>query len=331
MPPTLGIFRGALNPAGIDAFSQWLGRPVDLAGEFDGSESWDNLEGPSWLLNPWAKWVTQKPGRQLILAVPMLAGPWGRTGPTAGTIDKGEAVSLEKGATGAYNHHFAKFAEALVSRKMGNTIIRLGWEFNGGWYGWRAKENPGAFSEYWRQIVKTMHAVKGAEGLKFCWNPANGYQAFPAEQAWPGDDWVDYIGVDVYDQSWLPNTYPWPAGEDPVKIEERRHKVWDQWILNYSHGLAFWAKFATEHKKPLAIPEWGVSSSKGNKDGLDNAYFVEQMHSFIMNPANRVAFHVYFDIHAHDGNHQISPGNKGPEQTEFPLASKKYLELFKGP
>lgn len=329
--PALGVYRGALNPAGVDAFSTWLGQPADLADEFDSSESWNNIEGPGWLLSPWAKWVAQKPGRQLILAVPILAGPFNLTGPVAGTIDLKQPVSLETGATGAYNPHFAKLAAALVAHGLGHAILRLGWEFNGGWYSWRAKDNPTAFGEYWQQIVKTMRAVPGAEGLKFCWNPANGSQTFPAEKAWPGDEFVDYIGVDVYDQSWVANTYPWPPNEEPAKIEARRQKAWKEWMLDSPRGLAFWVKFAAQHNKPLAIPEWGVSSSKGGHDGLDDAYFVEQMHAFITNPANRVAFHLYFDYQAHDGHHQLSPGNKGTDQTEFPSSAKKFCELFKSP
>lgn len=89
--------------------------------------------------------------------------------------------------------------------------MRPGWEFNGGWYAWAAKGNAKEFAEYWRQIVTTMRAVPGAKGLTFCWNPTLGDQDFPADEAWPGDKYVDYVGVDVYDECWNKDTYPWPA------------------------------------------------------------------------------------------------------------------------
>ena len=176
-----------------------------------------------------------------------------------------------------------------------------------------------------------MRAVPGTDRLQFCWNPTLGHQQFPAEQAWPGDDFVDYIGVDVYDESWLPDTYPWPVGASPELIEARRKKVWNDVILHGDHGLSFWSKFAREHRKPLAIPEWGVNNRVDQPQqhgGLDNAYFVEQMHRFLKDRANNVAFHCYFDVQAPDGHHQLSPGVKGSEKTEFPLAAAKFRELF---
>ena len=43
--------------------------------DFVGSESWDNVGWPTWWLEIWGKWVNAQPGRRLILAVPILAGP----------------------------------------------------------------------------------------------------------------------------------------------------------------------------------------------------------------------------------------------------------------
>ena len=63
--------------------------------------------------------------------------------------------------------------------------------------------------------------------------------------------------------------------------------------------------------------------------GLDNPYFIEQMHAFMSNPANRVAFHCYFDVNAPDGHHQLSPGRDGREPTAFPRAAMRFRELFR--
>src|SRR6185436_4990248 len=113
---------------------------------------------------------------------PILPGPWDGSGPTQGNTDPKKPVSLERGAAGDYNAHFRQLAENLVKYGLGDAVLRLGWEFNGGWYTWRAKDKTEAFAEYWRQIVKTMRAVPGAEKLQFCWNPTLGDQQFPADQ-----------------------------------------------------------------------------------------------------------------------------------------------------
>ncbi len=324
----MGVYRWALGTEAVDAFGEWAGAPVTLGEDFTDNSSWDNVENPGWLFKPWAAWVKAKEGRRLIMGVPILPGPWDGSGPQKGTIDVGQAVSLEKGAHGDYNRHYEALAKNLVAVGLGNSILRLGWEFNGGWYAWRGNGKAEALAEYWRQIVKTMRAVKGAEGLQFDWNPAMGYQQFPAEKAWPGDEFVDFVGVDLYDDSWTKDTYPWPEGTNAAEVEARRKKVWNEVLLNGDHGLMFWKKFSAEHHKPLTIPEWGVSDRQDHHGGLDNAYFVEQMHAFIADPKNNVAFHCYFDVEAPDGHHQLSPGKKAEHKTEFPEAAAAFRRVF---
>ena len=332
--PVIGTYHWPNGTAGVDAFASWLGRPSVWALDFIGNESWDNVGWPTWWLETWGKWVNAKPGRRLILAVPILAGPPDGSGPKQGSKGVGEPVSLEKGAHGDYNAYFHDLAENLVRNKLADTILRPAWEFNGSWYTWHAKGKTEAFAEYWRQIVTTMRAVPGTENLKFCWNPTLGDQDFPADQAWPGDDYVDYVGLDVYDETWSANTYPWPANATAAEIEARHRKVWDEWIMNSQRGLAFWKKFASDHGKPFAIPEWGLNHADHRHGGMDNPYFIEQMHAFIQDPANRVAFHCYFDINESDHRHQLSPGVPGTgkkEGTEFPLSAAKFRQLFSAP
>ena len=81
------------------------------------------------------------PGRRLILSVPLLPGPWDLTGPKEGPRAK-QPVSLKAGAHGDYNAHFKALAENLVRYGLGDSVVRLGWEFNGGWYAWRAGGDP---------------------------------------------------------------------------------------------------------------------------------------------------------------------------------------------
>ena len=330
--PYMAAYRwGAANKNGgaaaNEAFARWLGRPVVWAEDFEPTERWDSLEGGAWQLGEWSRWRSAASGRRLILSVPLLPGGWDRSGPRQGDAI-GKPVSLTAGARGDYNARFKKLAENLVHYGLTDSVLRPGWEFNGGWYTWRAGENPKAFAEYWRQIVRTIRAVPGAEKLQFCWNPALGYQQFPAEKAWPGDVWVDFVGLDVYDDSWLADTYPFPQGASREQIDQRRRTVWDKVILHGDYGLLFWCDFSAKHHKPFSIPEWGVDDRKDGHGGLDNAMFVEQMHGFIADPAHRVFFHCYFDVQAHDGGHQLSPGLRGTDVPRFPQASATFRSLF---
>lgn len=311
--PQLGVYRWAApsGPANVDTYSTWLNQPDMWAEDFEAFDTWANISGPDWILNPWKTWVAAKPGRTLILSVPMLPS-------------SPSDVSLATGATGAYNSYYQTLATRLVAKNLGNTIIRLGWEFNGGWYKWAASGKTADFIAYWQQIVTTMRAVEGAQNLKFCFNPVHGYQQFPANQAYPGDTYVDYVALDVYDESWTADTYPWPAGTSAEEIESRRATVWNE-LRNGVRGLNYWKNFAATHGKPFAIGEWGVNKRDDAHGGLDNAQFITNMYDFMT--ASGVAWAVYFDVQAGDGHHQLSPITSG---TDFPLARARFLELFSG-
>ena len=328
-PPQVSAYRWGSSPDANAAFAQWLGVDNVWAEDFEPNETWDNIQYPGWQLYPWQKWVEAGKDRRLILSIPMLPGGWDRKGPAKG-IAANEKVSLKAGAAGAYNKYFQMLAEKLALHKLQNSVLRIGWEMNGGWYTWRASDDPKAWAAYYRQIVKTMRGVKGAKDLQFVWNPATDFLQFPAENCYPGDDVVDVIGVDVYDQSWLKDAYPIPAGATPEESLRRQKKVWDEWIWGGNHGLKFWNEFTQKHKKPLAICEWGVCDRKDGKGGGDNPFFIQQMHDFIMNRSNRVMWHCYFDVEAGDGKHQLSPGKDGKFQSLFPKSAAKFKELFGG-
>lgn len=335
-PPFMAVYKGSVNGIGnpygakrVDSYAQWLGRKVIWAEDGMPYTNWDGVRGGKWQMEPWGAWVKAVPGRRVIFSVPLVPGAWDGTGPKNG-IDANKPVSLEEGAKGSYNHHYKVLAENLVKNGLGNSILRLGWEFNGGWYPWRVRDNnkAEAFAGYFREIVKTMRAVPGAEKLQFDWNLCLTHCMFDPEKAWPGDEYVDFIGLDVYDDAYFPNTYPYPKDASPEKIASIRRKVWDEVILNGTFRLNYWKKFAQKHKKPLSIPEWGVNNKPDGHGGGDNPYYIEQMHAFINDPANNVYYHSYFDYQAGDGHHLLAPKEDGTAVTEFPAAAAKFKELF---
>ena len=332
--PFKAVYRwgqGGCMQGKYDAYGPWLNRKVIWAEDFMPIQTWDGIEGQQWQLGTWKSWVQKVPGRRLVLSLPVLVGSWDGKGPYKGMEAK-VPVSLEEGAKGTYNDHFKHLAENLVKYELGDTIIRVGWEFNGGWYIWRAQTagKAKAFAEYFKQIVTTMRSVPGTENLKFVWNPAmEPWWPYPPETAWPGDDVVDYVGVDVYDQSWGKNTYPFPKDAKPEEILTRQKRTWDNITNNEkANGLPYWVKFAAQHGKPLVIPEWGVCLRGDKHGGLDNPFYVQQMFDFIHDPANNVFFECYFDVGAPDGDHQLCPDPNGKRQTKFPESAAKYKELF---
>lgn len=314
-----------------DQWEKWVGETV-WAEDFMPKESWRKIEGESWQLGVWSNWCSRAEGRRLVLGVPMLVGPWDRSGPKEGP-HANESVSLAKGANGEYDAHFAALGRNLVKWGLANAIVRLGWEFNGGWYTYRAQtaEEARDFAAFFRRAVELMRKAEGQRFL-FCWNPAmEPWWPYDVEDAWPGDAFVDIVGIDVYDQSWMPDTYPFPKDATPAERQMRQERAWrDKTANTATFGLPWWRDFTRRHGgKPLAICEWGVCLREDGHGGEDDPFFIERMADFILAPSNNVLFHCYFDVGAPDGDHLLIPDGKN--QTRFPESSRAFHRSFARP
>jgi hypothetical protein len=254
-PPT-----GGGDPASIASYAQATGTNPTLALDFgDKGDGWAGMDSAS-TLTPWTG-----SGYRLVLAVPII--PTNSSGTAQGT--------LATGATGAYNQYFTILGQNLVQMGLSNAILRLGWEFNGNWYAWSVANSTDAanYVSYWRQIVTTMRAVPGAQ-FKFFWNP-NGPSptSYTPDQAYPGDSYVDYVGTDVYDNSWVTpftTTVGWS------------NQLTQQWGLNWL------ASFAAAHSKPIAIAEWSDEYRDDGHGFGDDPSFIDNMAAWFV--ANNVAF-----------------------------------------
>ena len=111
----------------------------------------------------------------------------------------GSCAGLTAGAMGKFDHYFQTVATNIVKAGFPTSIIRPGWEFNGGWFPWAAHGCASAYAKYFANIVTTMRAVPGSH-FTFEWNPTRGDLAVgDLANYYPGDAYVDYVGLDVYD------------------------------------------------------------------------------------------------------------------------------------
>jgi hypothetical protein len=292
-----GVYAGPADPAGVQSFENWLGASVPYVLEFPDKQHWASIQSPWFIPRVWGPTSKYFQGKELVLSVPMLPGNLG---------------ALTTGATGSFDSHFRQLARKLVRWDLaGRTIIRLGWEFNSGWARWSAKTDPQAFAAYFRQIVITMRRV--APELRFDWCPAEGLNQFwgipgGLAAAYPGDDYVDYIGLDVYDQAWGPGG---AIVTDPAAR-------WQQ-LVHEPGGLQWQADFAAAHDKPMSFPEWALTERKDGHGGGDDPYFIDQMHQWIA--THDVAYQAYFDHDASDGAHMLESG-------QFPNAAAAFKADF---
>jgi Glycosyl hydrolase family 26 len=291
-PPQLGLYAGP-GPRTADAvppFADWAGLPVRDVLDFPPDATWTGhtgLTGPGWLLG-----AHRGRAQRLEYSLPMFPDQPG--------------YSLAECAAGAYDEYWALTGRRLVDHELAGAVVRPGWEFNARWYRWSAIGRADDYVGCFRAVVTAMRAVPGNR-FTFDWNPNAGSSPFPAEQAYPGDDYVDYVGVDVYDTSWT--WYPTPAGTSTAIARER---AW-RWLLLGDHGLTFWRNFAAAHGKPLTVPEWALTIRADGHGGGDNPLFVTNMLDFIADPANNVAYQHYFNIDGGSVQHDMTrPGSPFP-------------------
>ncbi|MEV7526362.1 glycosyl hydrolase [Streptomyces sp. NPDC091371] len=220
-------------------FSRWLGRTELRAGHtYLPGDTWSNIEGAPDSLRSWAQWRRAKADRLFVLNVPMLER-------NEANVPDGEAAELLRaGARGAYDHHFRRLAERLVALGVPDTVVVLGWEMNGFNYTHRCRPDPESWKKYWRRIVAAMRSVE-RQRFRFDFAPNRGGDAIAWTRCYPGDDVVDIIGMDTYDQ---------PPGD-----------TFDEQITQ-PYGLQQQADFAKAHGKRISYPEWGLFRNGDNPE-----------------------------------------------------------------
>ncbi|MFJ4271710.1 glycoside hydrolase family 26 protein [Streptomyces coelicoflavus] len=237
--PAFGAYLdyGPRGVARMAALSHWLGGAELRVGHtYLPGDRWSNIEGAPGFLDVWADWRTRKADRMLVLNVPMMER-------NEEHVDDDEVRELlRQGAAGRFDHHFRALAERLVALKVPDTVLVLGWEMNGTTYTHRCGPDPEAWKTYWNRIVTTMRAVPGQK-FRFDFAPSRGRDAVPWTQCYPGDDTVDIIGMDSYDQ---------PRG---MTFDEQ---------VKEPYGLQAHVDFAKAHGKPVSYPEWGLFRNGDN-------------------------------------------------------------------
>ncbi|WP_320773641.1 glycoside hydrolase family 26 protein [Streptomyces sp. CRN 30] len=244
--PAFGAYLdyGPRGVARMAELSRWLGGTRLRVGHtYLPGDRWSNIEGAPGFLDVWADWRTRRADRMLVLNVPMLERN------EEGLDDDEVRALLRRGAAGDFDHHFRALAERLVALKVPDTVLVLGWEMNGITYTHRCGPDPEAWKAYWNRIVTAMRSVPGQE-FRFDFTPSRGRDAVPWTACYPGDDTVDIIGMDAYDQ---------PRG---MPFEEQ---------VAEPYGLRAHVEFAQAHGKPVSYPEWGLF-----RNG-DNAVYMRRM------------------------------------------------------
>jgi mannan endo-1,4-beta-mannosidase len=110
-----------------------------------------------------------------------------------------KGTPVRKIARGVYDSYLTSQAKA-VARFRCPVAISFGHEMNGDWYPWGAGHVPPAvFIAAWHRIHNVFRSA-GARNVIWTWtvNRVSPFTPSSLRQWWPGDKYVDWVGVDGY-------------------------------------------------------------------------------------------------------------------------------------
>jgi hypothetical protein len=278
----LGAYVGN-DPAAVTQMETWLGRPIEGVLGYVGAASWADWTGSlGWSIN--TLWADVKLNHMILWSIPLI--------PNGATLDSA--------SRGLYNSRYLAAANTLKDFRPQDSVIyvRTAWEFNGNWFQDSAVGRAQTWIGAWRNFVTTFRSASSR--FRFDWCPNFGRTNMAPDSAYPGDQYVDIIGMDFYDET------VWCHITDPAA----------RWTskMNQSYGLKWHRDFAAAHNKPMSYPEWGVG---GNSAG-DAPYIVEQMYNWFRD--NNVVYQTIWNSNA------AYSGKLSDNQ--YPNAAAMYKSLF---
>jgi hypothetical protein len=183
---------------------------------------------------------------------------------------------------GHFNNFFVEWANSIKQVK-GTVLLRILHEFNGDWYPWCTVNND-KNPELVKKAYCHIHAIFKANNVtnvKFIWCPNS--MSAPQEKwnyimdAYPGDPFVDYVGLDIYNG----------AGQGtPVWRSFRKEGIENYFILTQQLP-----------NKPLLICETASRERRTSETGSrqDKADWIRQMSDALSTDMSKVRLIAWFN------------------------------------
>jgi hypothetical protein len=237
----------------------------------NGAPNWGSWQDP-WVDGidgaPFTSWVAEAPQtRQLVLQVDLIP---------SSLKNIGNPLAWEQScASGDFDSYATQLGEHLVADGLQSSVIRLGPEMNGTW----ENDSMGTTTQeqnLWATcFANEVTGLRQAAGEHFLidWNPNACTQSVPYTNFYPGNAYVDIVGLDFYDM-----------GCDAPSADLTFAQ-----LSNETYGLTSFEAFAKTQGKPMSFPEWGLANGA---NGDDPAY-INGIGATVAN--NDFAFEAYFD------------------------------------
>lgn len=219
-------------------------------------------------------------------------------------------------ANGAYDAEWQQFGanwQARENQGFAKPVFSIAWEANGDFMPWGGGGGQGQYhsaQEYingYRRIVQNIRTTYPS--CATAWT-MNGHASYPlisvSTEIYPGDDVVDYIGVDYYDMYY----------SNPDFEAEAVRPDCIRWFLD----------LCRQHNKRLIVPEWGIATGFPQAGGdVHGSVYIQGMFNVFLdaNSTGHMGFEQYFadPIDASNVNSDLFNGNS-------PASTNKYIQLW---
>lgn len=208
-------------------------------------------------------------------AVPMVTWePWG---------SRGQVFTLRDIAAGRYDAYIAKSARAaaLWGRPF---VVRFAHEMNGSWYPWgreRHGNSPRLYVAAWRRVV-SIFRENGATNVIWAWVPnQNRSGRFPFQAYYPGDRWVDWVGLDGFNwslsQRWQSFSEIFASSYNSlVRLTSKPVMIAEVGSWGQGRRKAAWVRNAMLHELPRfdhvrALVWWSAKNVRGDDLRVDSS------------------------------------------------------------
>lgn len=202
----------------------------------------------------------------------------------------------------------------------GTVLLRILHEFNGDWYPWctvKNDRNPYLVAKAFRYIVNIFRE-NNVRNVKFVWCPNS--MSVPQESwnyimdAYPGDDYVDIVGLDIY------NGAGTGEGVD-IWRSFRREGIENYFILTEKLP-----------SKPLLVCETASRERKRGEDGQTKAEWIADMARALKTDMSRIKLLAWFDekhsFKVSSGKESLESFTKYLNRDPYFTAGKERLEAM---
>lgn len=227
------------DPALIDAYAQAIGRAPAIISYY---REWNETVFDTKSLQA----ITSRHAVPLITWEPTVAG-WQR-----GDHSTILATIVDGGA----DRYLRTTADA-AARWPGPVFLRFAPEMNGGWSPWGVRVPGNSAALYvaaWRHVV-TVFRSAGARNVRWVWCPnVDDFGALPFTQIYPGNRWVDWVGMDGYnfgDGNWESFTTIFASSYDALsRLTSKPMMIAETGSAENGGSKAAWITSAFDHEIP---------------------------------------------------------------------------------